>query len=571
MEDTHEQLMAEVRQLRIEKSKLARELRVTKDFLEKVKHTVEAKEALGAVLSAANAKHKAYTEMLLEYCPNIILLMDGQKRLVLSTKVFLSLTGFHNFDLIRDRTFEEVLGRYFEPGAYGRIDEAIGLAARTGEMQVISEWIDFGGKGDPRCYSIELSGIGGDKGQDAGIGDGILAVFVDLTDVMHEKQRAEDANRAKSDFLATMSHEIRTPMNAIIGLTEMLRRSEPTPVQAKYITDIVSSAGSLLSIINDILDLSKIEAGRFDIVKTDYNLRALLENLRSIFALMFTDKGLVLHFEIGDSLPEMVHGDENRLRQILTNILSNAMKYTAKGYARFTAWFEEADRTLRFDVQDTGIGIRAEDVPKLFMPFEQFEKARNRNIVGTGLGLAISYRLCRLMNGDLSLQSEYGAGSTFSVSLPYEPAALNASDVGEDEPADFTAPDASVLVVDDIEINLTVAEALLGTFEIRPVLALSGAEAAELAGRKHFDIVFMDHMMPGMDGIEATKQIRKLGGHLKELPIIALTANALSGMEEMYLSHGLSGFLPKPLELPALNRCLRKWLPAPLLIEADEE
>jgi signal transduction histidine kinase/ActR/RegA family two-component response regulator len=555
----------ELKQLKLENAKLARELRITKSFLDKVSRTVEAKETLGTVLAAANAKQKAYTDMLLESCPNIILLLDDEGRLVLGAKMFLTLTGVHNFDIIKNKTYDELLAPYFEEDALERFKTAVAEVVSSKNTTDLSLWIDFSRQGEGRYYSIELRSIGSARGADAGITAGVLAVFVDFTDLLREKERAEAANSAKSDFLAVMSHEIRTPMNAILGLNELLSRSELDSTQSKYLTDIRKSAQSLLSIINDILDFSKIEAGKMSIINGDYNLRALLDNLQIMFEILFQQKKLAFYFHVDDALPGFVHGDENRLRQVLTNLLSNALKYTPQGQTHFSAWLEtkpgEASPAfLRFDVRDTGIGIRAEDAGKLFKPFEQLDTRKNRNVVGTGLGLAISYRLCQLMGGELWLKSEYGAGSVFSVAIPYIPAVESAGDTASGNLVEFSAQGVKVLVVDDIEINLELTEAMLETFAIKADLAKSGEEALNLASANTYDIIFMDHMMPGMDGIETTRRIRALKGPYTAIPIIALTANVVNGAEAMFLENQFNGFLAKPIEFASLNLCLRTWL-----------
>jgi CheY-like chemotaxis protein len=357
-------------------------------------------------------------------------------------------------------------------------------------------------------------------------------------------------------------------MNAILGMSEMLSRSELAPGQRKYLNDIRKSSQALLAIINDILDFSKIEAGKMELVNTDYNLHVLLDNLHSIFSMLCRDKGLEMRYNRGDEVPDMVHGDENRLRQVLTNLLSNAMKYTKKGHVAFSV--EIRGGLLRFEVSDTGMGIKEEDVGKLFKPFEQLDLRKNRNIVGTGLGLAISYNLCQLMGGTLMLSSVYGEGSVFSIELP---CVLSKGEVIEEdnEVNEFTAPEARVLVVDDIEINLSVAEALLSAFGIQPDLALRGADAVELAAENKYDLIFMDHMMPEMDGLETTARIRELGDWNGAVPIIALTANAINGVEEMFRMNSLNDFLPKPLDFTDLNLCLRKWLPDDIIQEAPAE
>ena len=552
-----ERLNAENKVIKMEVSKLSRELRINKDLLDKVSQMVDAKEALGQVLTAANTKQKAYTEMLLENCPNIMFLLDDEGYFVLSTNALPNEMGLHNFDFIKGRTYESIFSKHLSPCVAEQLCNKIKDVYATKKTDISDEWIDFKHDGNLRCYTVELIYMDAIKGKDAGISSGILAVLVDITDYIREKNRAENASNAKSDFLATMSHEIRTPMNAVMGMTEMLIRSDPTPKQTQYINNIHNSSKSLLSIINDILDFSKIEAGKLTIVNQNYNLRDMLKNLFNMFNYMFSEKGLSFNFNTANTLPERVVGDEVRLRQILTNLLSNALKYTQEGFVSFAAWLSE-DNMLRFDIHDSGIGIRKEDIPKLFKPFEQLDMRKNKNVVGTGLGLAISYQLCRLMDGQMLLKSTYGEGSLFSVSVPYVLATENVLAEENEEIVEFVATGARVLVVDDIEINLIVADTLLNIFDIRPDLAHSGAEAITLTRKNTYDAVFMDHMMPEMDGIEAVKLIRAQG---KQMPIIALTANAISGMREMYLENQFDDYLSKPLEIDCLNQCLRKWLP----------
>jgi len=372
---------------------------------------------------------------------------------------------------------------------------------------------------------------------------------------------AKEASQAKTAFLANMSHEIRTPMNSIMGMAELLEHEQLNDRQMRFVKDISASAQSLLGIINDILDMSKIEAGKLELNPVDYSLRQLADNAASMFTYIASNKGLEFTVETADDLPDCLYGDDVRLRQILTNICGNAIKFTERGFVKLT--ITTNDGMLLFKVEDSGMGIRNEDLPKLFKIFEQVDKAKNRNLMGTGLGLSISRSFVKMMGGEITVESEYGQGTVFTIVIPIVKG--NEENVRKEKMDSveqlLSAPEARVLVTDDNELNLKVASGLLSLMDINAETANSGLKAINLIKRNDYDIVFMDHMMPDMDGIETLHEIRKLGGKYKDLIIVALTANAVKSAREMLLSNGFNDFLAKPIDSIVLGDILRKYLP----------
>jgi len=372
---------------------------------------------------------------------------------------------------------------------------------------------------------------------------------------------AKKANETKSKFLANMSHEIRTPMNAIIGMTELALREYMTSIAKEYIFAVKQAGTNLLSLINDILDFSKIESGKLEIIPIDYKFSFLINDVVNIIKMMITDLRLRFEINIDSNIPNVLFGDEIRIRQVLLNILGNAVKYTKKGFVSFSVSGEIIKDTvlLTIVVSDSGIGIKKEDLEKLFDDFVRFDFTVNKDVEGTGLGLAITKNLVTAMGGDISVQSEYGKGSTFTVKLPQKIRYYESFDIKNNNIAiKFNAPKAKILVVDDIDTNLKVARGLMLPYKMQIDLCTSGMEAIEKVKANRYDLVFMDHMMPEMDGIEATKLIREIYANL---PIIALTANAVSGTKEMFLSNGFDDFLSKPIDTIKLNSILEKWLP----------
>jgi signal transduction histidine kinase/DNA-binding NarL/FixJ family response regulator len=394
-------------------------------------------------------------------------------------------------------------------------------------------------------------------------------------------QKADAASRSKSDFLARMSHEIRTPMNAIIGMSELAQREYGKTGGLEYITGIKNAGMSLLTIINDILDFSKIESGKLTLEPAPYETGSMLHDVIGIIRVRLGEKPVEFITDIDPSLPAALTGDVTRVKQILLNILSNAVKYTEKGFIRFSVSWQKkpgALALLSFSVADSGFGIQAEHMPRLFDDFMRVEDHHNKSIEGTGLGLPITRSLCRAMGGEVTAQSEYGKGSLFTATLlqgipdqrPLGAAWSDTKPEMEKESLTFTAPDVDILLVDDLPSNLMVAEGMLAPYKTRIFICHSGREAVELVRSRPFDLVFMDHMMPDMDGLEATAAIRAMRGR-EEMPIVALTANAVSGMKDMFLQNGFSDFLSKPIELPKLAKIMDKWIAADKRIQGGDK
>ena len=401
------------------------------------------------------------------------------------------------------------------------------------------------------------------------------------------KEIAQQANRAKSDFLANMSHEIRTPINAVLGMDEMILRESNNPQIREYASDIKQAGSMLLSLINDILDFSKIESGKMDIIQVDYDLGILLGDTIDMIRSRAEEKKLQLELKIESNTPVHLHGDEVRLRQIITNILTNAVKYTPEGKVTLTVSGKKVSEEavqLYISVKDTGIGIKEEDMGRLFDSFQRVDESRNRNIEGTGLGLSITMRLLNLMGSRLEVKSTYGEGSDFYFYL--EQKQLDDEVIGDDvlkyyenekgknsiSTEQFYAPDAKILVVDDNEMNIKVFLGLLKNHGMQIDTAMSGKECLALIEKNAYHIIFMDHQMPEMDGVETLRRIRELKtNRSKDAVIIILTANAVSGAREMFLQEGFRDYLSKPIIAVQLEKMIQKYLPEELVLKNDLE
>jgi signal transduction histidine kinase/CheY-like chemotaxis protein/HPt (histidine-containing phosphotransfer) domain-containing protein len=626
-----------------------------------------------------------YNELLIETAPLMLFVLDNDLRYVVGTKNLMRLLSFSDQKEMIGLSFKQLFGRT----TGGRWIEKM-TDSFTKAIDNLSS-IDFSDRVIlPDDSSLHLRTYISPVIDSGGACRGIAVTFEDITDLSDALERAEAADRSKTSFLANISHEIRTPMNAIKGMNDLLLLTKLDDIQRGYIQNITNATHSLLAIINDLLDFSRIEANKLELLEAPTDTGSLLTDIAGLINLKASEKGLTFVTHISPRTPTMVVCDEIRLKQVLLNLLNNAVKFTGSGYVKFSLQCipSKADKViLAFSVEDTGRGIKESDLPMIFQPFSQTDRNLSQNTEGTGLGLSISRRLVEKMGGTLEVKSQYDEGSSFYFSvetraassesiasvlsplakrvlvlakdayaaqyenmlrdlgvnydiscdeesfislleknsythavykydfgnsiiekhmdkltdtcLPiaikdirhasrqntganihvlFEPVlvmhmaqALNRgrmalpggnAKMGEsDLIGSFKFSDVQILLVDDNDINLMVESELLRQYEIEPDTAEGAGNAFELIREKQYDIIFMDHMMPEINGIEATKILREMGGWLSSVPIIALTANAITGMKETYLSCGMNDYISKPIEISELNRVLITWLP----------
>jgi signal transduction histidine kinase/DNA-binding NarL/FixJ family response regulator len=385
-----------------------------------------------------------------------------------------------------------------------------------------------------------------------------------IAEILALKTHMEMSNRAKSAFFAAVSHEIRTPMNAIIGMSGLIADENMSAEQLDRIQSMQTYSDILLGIVDDLLDLSRIEEGDFTLTPVHYNFPVLLDNIVSAARLPAREKGLELSVDFAVDLPEYIYGDAARLRQALNNLLSNAVKFTEKGGVKFSVRpVNVPEEIIEICIIDTGAGISPQDIEKLFDPYAQLEGRKARGLSGMGLGLAITDSIIRMMGGKITAESMLGFGSTFKVEIPLVQGDPELADPNAESSQYVIAPEAKILLVDDIDVNLSVGVGFFKLHDIHADIAGSAKDAIKLICEKDYDIVFMDHMMPETDGAKATEIIRSFGGKYEQgkLKIIALTANVTQEARELMLASGMDDFLPKPITQNALNRMLLKWLP----------
>ena len=505
-------------------------------------------------------------DKILETSPSLIVIVNDKARVEYISKSFVEILGIEKQEYAHNLPFIDLFPSVKFKLFFGKFLKSEGTFQETFDVLL---------NGERRWFILRSSEIGESK---------VARLFecVEITPIVEARQAAEAATRSKSEFLAAMSHEIRTPMNAIIGITQIQLQNENLPKEyAVALEKINVSGNNLLGIINDILDLSKIETGKMELNPNEYDVPSFINDAVQLNIVRIGSKPIKFTLDISKNMPIKLFGDELRLKQILNNLLSNAIKYTEKGSVKLSVYHfpQDEDVMLRFAVTDTGQGMKPEDQEHLFSEYSRFNAKANRSTEGTGLGLYITKKLVEMMDGAVMVESEYGKGSMFIVGVRQK--AVKCPEIGAEiaeRLCNFTysgdrqaaklqiniepMPYGSVLVVDDVETNLYVAEGLLSPYKLKIETANSGFAAIEKVqaangSGKTYDIIFMDHMMPKMDGIETTEKLRLLRYNGV---ILALTANALIGNDEMFSQHGFDGFIPKPIDVRHLNAVLNKFV-----------
>jgi signal transduction histidine kinase/ActR/RegA family two-component response regulator len=555
--------------------KLRREITHLEKEVVREKTIANAKANQQAARSAAQRDRDRYLKLLLANSPNGILLIDKAGRLAYCTDIFLRFANIPNSNAVNGLPVREIFRQFAAPEWIDELLHVLNNAIETGETRTFETYPRFQGKDAASKYTIRATPMA----DEAGVNEGAMLIFHDVTELGQAIERAEQANRAKSVFLSNMSHEMRTPMAAIIGMTA-IGKSSGSPEKKNYAFDKIDEASAhLLGVINDVLDMSRIEANKFELSFAPFDFESVVRRAADVIAFRVGEKKQSLRWSVEERVPRAFIGDGQRVAQVITNLLSNAVKFTPEGGSvRLNAKIErmeDARCVLRVDVSDTGIGISKEQEFRLFHLFEQAESSATRKYGGAGLGLAISKRIVEMMDGEIWVVSELGTGSTFSftvclecadtkTAVPAAPPTKGLGAAGGGSASDFQGK--TILLAEDVEINREIVLALLEPVGIVVDWVENGVEAVKMFARKPdcYAMVFMDLQMPEMDGLEATRRIRALAADLPRagtIPIVAMTANVFREDVEKCMDAGMNDHLGKPLDFEEVMEKLRRYIP----------
>ena len=522
--------------------------------MERTKNAELAKSTMNTVLAQEKKRQEKHLQLLLENCPDIIIMLDQDGRIAYCTDAFLKTANIQNFGLINGWRYTEVFQRFASPELLEHIQGMFMAATQEKRGTIMDEAAEIGNSGNVRNYTITIAPML-DENNNV---DGAIAVFHDLTEILQAKQVAERASTAKSDFLANMSHEMRTPMNAIIGMTSIAKGTDDIDKKSYCLDKIEEASNHLLGVINDILDMSKIEANKFELTESEFNFENMLRKVTGVLAFRVDEKKQSFTVSLDQNIPTTIIGDEQRLAQVVTNLLANAVKFTPEqGHitlAAACAGKENGQCTLRVEIKDTGIGIAEEQQKKLFRSFEQADGGISRKFGGTGLGLAISKSIVEMMGGKIWVESEPGKVSSFIFTIR---AGIGSTQETGPQLTNMRGERPRLLAVDsapDVREFFKQAAARLG---VRCEVASSASEAEELLrshGADAFDVIFVDFHLPGMGGVELARRIKEKNSY-PEL-VLMISATEWTAMQDQAKTAGVDRFMPKPLFVSAVNDCL---------------